>query len=248
MRRIYRIGSDDHPAHHDSISYAACDIERGALALLPTETVYGIGVSVAAAAASMQEQHRMVPVRESGYERIFSLKQRDRTQTVPWLVAGVQALDTYGSEVDPRARALATELWPGALTIVVQATDQVPSFLQAADGTVALRASASPAIQALIARVHAPLAVTSANTHGAPAPTSFANVESRILSGVDVAIDAGATGSDEASTIVSFTSGSLEILRIGAISPKKILSIVHALPSVGSDGSLPVSERGWQKP
>lgn len=67
--------------------------------------------------------------------------------------------------------------------------------------------------QALIRACGSPLACTSANTHGAPAPASFATVEERILEGVDVAVDAGETPCRDASTIVSFQHGGLQILQ-----------------------------------
>ena len=63
---------------------------------------------------------------------------------------------------------------------------------------------------------------TSANTHGAPAPASFVTVEERILEGVDVAVDAGETPCRDASTIVSFQHGGLQILRQGALPASEI--------------------------
>ena len=63
---------------------------------------------------------------------------------------------------------------------------------------------------------------TSANTHGAPSPASFAAVEGRILEGVDVAVDAGETPCRDASTIVSFQHGGLQILRQGALPASEI--------------------------
>lgn len=157
-----------------------------------------------------------------GYRRIFTLKQRELTQTVAWLVDGVEALDRYGVDIPEDARVLARRCWPGALTIVVKAAPCVPTFMRAADDTVALRASASPVVQASSAPAAVPLACTSANTHGAPSPASFAAVEGRILEGVDVAVDAGETPCRDASTIVSFQHGGLQILRQGALPASEI--------------------------
>ena len=95
-------------------------------------------------------------------------------------------------------------------------------LMRAADDTVALRASASPVVQALIRACGSPLACTSANTHGAPAPASFADVEDRILEGVDLAVDAGETPCRDASTIVTFKHGELQILRQGALPASEI--------------------------
>ena len=103
------------------------------------------------------------------------------------------------------------------------------SLKQAGDGTVALRASASPVIQALVRACSCPLATTSANTHGAPAPASFSAAEPRILAGVDVAIDAQETPCQDASTIVLARGGSVEIVRHGAISDEEIYRVVQSV-------------------
>ncbi|QWT17719.1 threonylcarbamoyl-AMP synthase [Collinsella sp. zg1085] len=223
MQTVFRVPVNIERPRALVLVHAAAELCAGGLVLLPTETVYGIGVAVKAFAGSDAATASMPPS-HSGYGRIFSLKQRSLQQTVPWLVSGAQDLDVYGVNVDPRARALAQAFWPGALTIVVQASAAVPTFMQASDGTVALRASASPVIQGLINVSHSPLAVTSANTHGCPAPSSFDEVEPVILAGVDMAIDAGATPCHEASTIVSFETGEPVILREGALSSEQIMS------------------------
>ena len=219
MQRIYRVGggSDPHPL---AIRDAAQVLTSGGLILTPTETVYGIGVAIGAYASSGDE----VPAPETGYGRIFTLKRRDVRQTVPWLVAGERDLDAFGVDVPEGVHVLARAFWPGALTLIVKASDRVPRFMRAADGTVALRASASPVVQALVRACGSPLAVTSANTHGAPAPASFAQVEARILAGVDAAIDAGETVCHDASTIVSLLDGELDIIRQGALSAADIES------------------------
>ncbi len=207
---------------HDNLGPAADCLTAGGLALVPTETVYGVGVAISAFAANLE-----TPGSDTGYGRIFTLKQRELTQTVPWLVDGPAALERYGKDVPHSICALAEKLWPGALTLVVPASDDVPPFMRAADGTVALRASASPVVQELIARCGSPLAVTSANTHGKPAPISFDEVEPRILAGVDVTIDAGETPCRDASTIVAVRDGELQILREGALAVREIRAVLE---------------------
>ncbi len=114
---------------HDNLGPAADCLTAGGLALVPTETVYGVGVAVSAFAANLE-----TPGPHTGYGRIFTLKQRELTQTVPWLVDGPAALERYGKDVPHSICALAEKLWPGALTLVVPAADDVPLFLRAADG------------------------------------------------------------------------------------------------------------------
>lgn len=243
MLRLYRVGRGAVAPHQLAVRDVARSLSSGGLALIPTETVYGIGVAVgsvppaqAEGAASPEEVG--FPPASSGYRRIFSVKHRSLAQTVPWLVAGVEDLERYGRDIDPATRALAGGLWPGALTIVVRAAEDVPRFMQAADGTIALRASASPVVAALIRAVGSPLATTSANTHGMPAPTSFDEVEPAVLAGVDVAVDAGETPCRDASTIVSLVSGDLEIIRQGALSAETIRRVVATATEGPASGGV----------
>ncbi len=227
----------------EALQEVARVLRAGGLALIPTETVYGIGVAVSAfpGSAPASEDDVLVngapiPRDPRGYRRIFELKERDFAQTVPWLVAGPEDLERYGSVVDPSTRALADAFWPGALTLIVPAAPAVPAFMRAADGTVALRASASPVVAELIRACGGPLAVTSANTHGAPAPSSFDQVEPRILAGVDVAVDAGETSCRDASTIISCVSGAPRVIRHGAL-PASAIERVLARASASSAAS-----------
>lgn len=214
MQMIYKVHEGDKAPHELATSDVARVLISGGMALIPTETVYGLAASVTASIAGNMPS--------TGYRKIFLLKHRDITQTLPWLVADADALDVYGENVPQGARVLAQAFWPGALTIIVKANESVPGFMQAEDGTVALRASASPVAQNLIAACGGPILCTSANTHGAAAPVSFATIDPYVLEGADVAVDAGATPCQDASTIVSFQTGSLEILRQGAITAAQI--------------------------
>lgn len=260
MQGIYAVGDGSACSGSAAIEAAARVLNGGGLALLPTETVYGLAASVAAFSAvardaasitpdassvsnasataaecvlpypvdpSVIHNGSAVPAEGTGYRRIFSLKQRNITQTVAWLVASADDLDRYGVDIAPEAHVLGRAFWPGALTIVVKAAPCVPAFMQEVDGTIALRVSASPVIAAIIDACKSPLACTSANTHGMPAPASFDNVEPRVLDGVDIAIDAGTTPDREASTIVSFQHGSLEIIRQGALSAEAIKRVLE---------------------
>ena len=231
MPEIYHIATGSAQPCDQAIAEVGNVLSSGGLALIPTETVYGLAVAVAplaqvrtagGAPSEPSVNGAALPPASSGYRRIFSVKQRDLTQTVPWLVGGVEDLDRYGCAVDEVTRALADAFWPGALTLIVRASDRVPRFMQAADGTVALRCSASPMVAALIDACGCPLATTSANTHGMPAPASWTAVEQKVLEGVDAAIDAGETPCQDASTIVSCVSGEVVIARHGALSEDDI--------------------------
>lgn len=156
---------------------AARALAAGNAVIFPTDTVFGLGVSVSAAPAP---------------QLLYDLKHRDAGKPVAWLVEGPEALDVYGRDVPAYARHLAETFWPGGLTLVVRASDAVPAAFQSPAGTIGLRMPASEAALGLIRAAGCPLAVTSANLSGA-ADTACAEDLDRAL----VARTAGVYLSDD---------------------------------------------------
>ena len=135
-----------------SLGGAVCALAAGNAVVFPTDTVFGLGVSVGAVA---------------GPQLLYELKRRDAGKPVAWLVEGSEALDVYGRDVPAYARRLAETFWPGGLTLVVRASDAVPAAFQSPAGTLGSRMPASEAALGLIRAAGCPLAVTSANLSGA---------------------------------------------------------------------------------
>ena len=192
---------------------AVATLAFGGVLVMPTDSVYGIGCAAMPA--------------NPAHERIFAIKRRDRAQTLPWLVADPSDLATYAAEVPAYAVALAARYWPGALTLVVRASDAVPPEYRAADGTIALRCPDSTLVRNLARAVGAPLATTSANTHGADAATNGSGVERRIVAEADLTLDAGEAPVGVASTIVNCTGDRPVVLREGALSSAQIEVVAH---------------------
>ena len=195
-----------------TVARAAATLRDGGVVVLPTDSVYGI----CCAATPGNPAHG----------RIFDIKRRDRAQTLPWFVADVVDLARYGLDVSARALRLAERLWPGALTIVVRASAEVPpEYAQPGDGgaTIALRVPASDLDRAVVRALGVPLAQTSANTHGAPAATSGSGLDPAIVAAADLVLDAGPAPVGVASTIVDATSDELRILRAGALDEAEVL-------------------------
>lgn len=193
---------------------AIATLAFGGVVVMPTDSVYGIGC------AALPDN--------PAHQRIFDIKQRERTQTLPWLVADASDLARYGADVPEYAVALAVAYWPGALTLVVRASDEVPAEYRAADGTIALRCPDSKLVRELARAVGAPLATTSANTHGAAAATSGSGVEARIVAEADLTLDGGPAPVGVASTIVGCTGERPQVFREGAITAAEVLATARA--------------------
>ncbi|MGN0286100.1 MAG: L-threonylcarbamoyladenylate synthase [Atopobiaceae bacterium] len=203
--------SQDKPAI-DVVSRAAFCLTNQGVLVMPTDSVYGIGC----AALPNNPAHL----------RIFQIKHRDVAQTLPWLVADADDLDRYGVDVPAWAHAMARQFWPGALTLVVKASPEVPpEYQRQGDHTIALRCPDSNLVRTLARMVGVPLATTSANTHGAPSATSGSSVEPRIVQEANLTLDAGPAPLAVASTIVDCTSDQPRILREGAIDSASLLRL-----------------------
>jgi tRNA threonylcarbamoyl adenosine modification protein (Sua5/YciO/YrdC/YwlC family) len=196
----------------EAINLAASVLREGGIVVFPTETVYGIG----AAASSC-----------IGPEEIIDIKMRLASKPLPWLVEAEDALDTYGVDVPDYAHRIAKAFWPGAVSLVVHASDKVGKDFQDARGTVALRSPDHEVVRELIAAVGSPIITTSANTSGKHAPGSFDEIEPRIVASADLTLDGGETLHGIASTVVDCTGAEPVILREGAVDTAAIESAAH---------------------
>lgn len=201
MSKVFHIDPEEPSA--EVINLAAKVLRDGGIVVFPTETVYGIGASADSCI---------------GPHEIFDIKVRPLDKPLPWLVENDDALlDKYGVAVPEFAHSLAKAFWPGALTLVVKASDRVTKEFRADDDTVALRSPDHEVVMELIRASGGPIIATSANTSGRPAPDDFAMLEDRIIAAADVVLDGGETEHKQASTVVDCTGTEPVILREGAI-------------------------------
>lgn len=185
------------------------DVFARALALLragepiafPTDTVYGVGAPASMAAA---------------IDRLYAIKRRPYNQAIPVLIADAADLDQVAAVLPPLAERL-TQLWPGALTLVVPAAAHLPRVLLAGQNTVAVRLPDHQRLRELIRSLGAPLAATSANLHGQRDPQSAADVAEQIGGSLPLILDGGPTPGPVPSTIVDCTGLEPRLLRQGAL-------------------------------
>jgi L-threonylcarbamoyladenylate synthase len=187
----------------DAIAEAARLIQAGQPVVMPTETVYGL-----AADATNGE----------AVARIYAAKGRPSFN--PLIVhvqdvAQASGIAVFGNE----ARDLAGLYWPGPLTLVLPLRDDAPiaSLVTAGLPTVAIRAPAHPAMQALLAATGRPLAAPSANTSGRLSPTCAAHVLASLGGRIPLIVDGGPTAHGLESTIVALTGGAPRLLRPGPL-------------------------------
>jgi L-threonylcarbamoyladenylate synthase len=192
---------------------AAYAIRRGDLAVLPTDTVYGIAADAFTPAA---------------VAALLAAKGRGRDLPVPVLVGSRQVLDALVADLSDAARALIDAFWPGALTIVARHSPALAWDLGDTRGTVAVRMPAEPLALDLL-KDTGPLAVSSANRSGLPPATTCANAQAQLGDAVAVYLDGGPTTSAVPSSIVDVTGEEPVLLRLGAIDEDRLRAVAPTL-------------------
>lgn len=196
-----------------SLDAAVNAVHRGALVVLPTDTVYGVGANAFSADA---------------VAGLLTAKGRDRQSPPPVLIPDLRTVDGLGREVTDAARALMEEFWPGALTVIVHAQLSLAWDLGDTHGTVALRMPDHAAALALLTRT-GPLAVSSANVTGKPAAMNAQQAQHQLGESVAVYLDGGDAPGGTASTIVDATNpAGLRVVREGAIPTARLIDVAGA--------------------
>lgn len=196
-----------------SLDAAVDAVRRGAVVVLPTDTVYGVGADAFDARA---------------VAAVLAAKGRGRQMPPPVLIPDIRTVDGLARDVPPAARLLMEELWPGALTVIVDAQPSLAWDLGETHGTVALRVPDHGAALALLSRT-GPLAVTSANRTGEPAATTADGAQAQLGDAVAVYLDGGDSPLGTASTIVDATDpAGLRVVRDGGVDRATLVRIAGA--------------------
>ncbi|NPV60667.1 MAG: threonylcarbamoyl-AMP synthase [Actinobacteria bacterium] len=207
-------------------------LEAGALVVLPTDTVYGL-----AARADLEE----------AVASIFAAKGRDTAKSLVVMVGSAEAAERLAA---PEARATLrrlSSLWPGPLTVVVKAAG-IPwkRFLAPETETLGMRVPDHPFMLRLLS-ASGPLAVTSANLSGKPAPQSFDEIDPSLLDQVELALDAGRCGSGLPSTVVELEGSNFTLLRQGEVGEERIAALLAEQESAPRDAVAGAEERTKKK-
>jgi L-threonylcarbamoyladenylate synthase len=188
-----------------SLALAAKELRAGAVVAVPTDTVYGLAADLSQPQAVAQ---------------LFTLKERPAEVALPVLVDGLDQVSAVAGPLESRAEDLAERYWPGPLTLVVRRRRTFTTDLggpSSARRTVGVRWPDHPVVRALC-RELGPLAVTSANRHGAPPAVTAREVADRFAADDDLALilDGGLCDGTP-STVVECRGPALRCLREGAI-------------------------------
>ena len=189
------------------------ELEKGKAVVLPTETVYGLFAKA---------------LDEKAVDHVYQLKRRPRDKALNLNVAGLDDILNFSKNQPPYLQQLVDHFLPGPLTIILEANERVPYWVNSDMATVGFRMPSHPVTLELI-REFGPLIGPSANLSGQASGVSFYKIlqdfDQEVLGIED---DAFLTGQD--STIIDLSGNKVKILRQGAITREDILSKIPAIP------------------
>ena len=194
----------------EGIQEAVTALGNGELAVVPTDTVYGVAADA---------------FKPDAVAALLAAKGRGRQMPPPVLVGSRRAAFALVEDVSSSASDLIDEFWPGGLTLVFRSSRSLVWDLGDTQGTVAVRMPLHPVTLDLL-KESGPLAVSSANISGSPPATTAADAESQLGEAISVYLDGGPCSGEIPSTIVDVTGPVPKLLRSGVITVKRLRNVV----------------------
>lgn len=187
-------------------------LQTGGAVILPTETVYGLFAQA---------------MNEEAVEHVYRLKCRPKDKAMNLNVADYETILAFSKNQPTYLKKLYDAFLPGPLTIILQANDRVPAWINSGLSTIGFRIPKHPQTLALIKET-GPLIGPSANISGQESGKVFAQIQKQFDNSVEgFADDSSITGVD--STILDLSGEFACILRQGAITKEDLLAQIPEL-------------------
>lgn len=174
-------------------------LAAGRVLAIPTESSYGLAAD---------------PRSGAGVDAVYRLKERERGKPLPVVAASLEQAVALGIEPD-RAVRLAQAHWPAALTVVAPLRPGASVPAAAGGATLAVRVPAHERLRGLLRALGHPLTATSANRSGAPPICEPAALEPILGNAGAVVVGGEPVPGGLPSTVVTWTSAGLRVLRRG---------------------------------
>ena len=189
----------------DGIEKTSQIIEKGGVAVFPTDTVYGIGCN---------------PYNVNSVKKIYEIKSRDEIKSLPVLAYSLDIVKEI-TIIDKFTEKIIKKYWPGPLTLILTLTDQKLKESLKLQNKIAVRIPDSKCTLKLLEKCKL-LVGTSANISG---NSSYTNPDECIknIKNYDVFLNGGTITSKGESTIIEIEDEKIKIIREGALKAEDIM-------------------------
>ena len=205
---MLRICVDEEWPNPRQVGRIAEIIKAGGLVVYPTDTIYGLGCDM---------------MQKKSVERVYQMKGKDRKHPLSFICPDLKNIARY-AVVSNIAYRLMKRILPGAYTIILPASREVPRLMLSKSATVGIRVPAHPVTKMLVDCLDNPIVTTSVPS---PENVQFSDPEeiAHRLPFLDGIIDCGLIA-PEPSTIIDLTTDTPRLIRQGKGSIEAIPDIV----------------------
>ncbi len=191
------------------LHYTADMLKKGGIIAYPTETFYGLGVKFDM---------------EDSLKKLYDIKQRPEEKAMPLIIGNKGLLTVVAASINDTALSLIDRFWPGPLTLIFQAKENLSEYITAGAHMIAVRVPGESFALHLAKTANFPITATSANPSGFPPAQDAETAKKYFGDKIDLIIDGGHTSGGLPSTIVDVTGDKIKILREGVIK-KELLTL-----------------------
>jgi len=181
------------------VARAADVVRKGGVAIIPTDTVYGLACGIS---------------HDKAIKRIYTLKDMDPKKPLAILVGDMSTVGEYARGVTTPYFRLLKRVLPGPYTFIFEATSEVPKIMLRKRRTIGVRMPDHPITLALLAELDEPLLTTSVRTPDDHWVIEPLEVESTLDDRVDVVVDGGPLVA-QPSTVVDLSGSEPVLVREG---------------------------------
>jgi len=174
-------------------------IKDGAIAVIPTDTIYGIVGSA---------------LNSKTVEKIYKLRKRNSSKPMILLVESEKQILELGVKLSAGQIELLSKIWPNPISVVIDAPSQKFNYLHRGKQSLAFRVPDNGWLLELL-KITGPIVAPSANFEGKDPARDIEEAREYFNDAVEFYIDAGELKS-KASTVVKLEGSKLVVLRKGA--------------------------------
>jgi len=197
----------------DNLEQIGATIARGGVIAFRTDTFYGLGAD---------------PFNLSAVQKIRELKGREDDKPILVVISHPEEINRLIPHRSKAFEDLTRRFWPGALTIIGRAADDLSEELTAGTQTVGVRLPNDDRVRALIDACGGVLTATSANVSGHPPSRTAVEVEKYFGQQIDVIVEGGVTTVESPSSVVDATTDEIKLVREGVVAWIDILSALDS--------------------
>jgi len=184
------------------LHYTADMLKKGGIIAYPTETFYGLGAKFDM---------------EDSLKKLYDIKQRPEEKAMPLIIGNKELLTVITASMNKTAVSLMDRFWPGPLTLIFPAKENLSEYITAGTHKVAVRIPGESFALYLAITASFPITATSANLSGTSPAQDAETVIRYFGDKIDLIIDGGTTSGGLPSTIIDVTGDEIKMLREGAV-------------------------------